>query len=242
MFEFSPYDAPVSTTDVNNKNIQSLKDKRTFDDTVHIAVFADIHGYYDNIRDAVNFINNLPTIDFVIVLGDLSEKALARQYEWYLSEMLELKIPFITVIGNHDYLSNGSTIYRRMFRPSNFLFDYAGYRFVAFDDVVWENNNTSPDFSWLSRAVVAPDTNTRVVILAHIPPSPTDQLGENGSKNYETIAETNHVILSVNGHLHKYQDYTKNDVIYLVTENIMLRGITLIHLYNHHVRLERMAY
>jgi predicted phosphodiesterase len=242
MFEFSPYDAKVSTTDVNNKNIQSMQDTHTFDDTVHIAIFSDSHSYYDNLRDAVSFINNLPNIDFVAVIGDVTEAGLARQYEWYLSEMSNLKMPFITVIGNHDYLSNGSTVYRKLFGPTNFLFVYAGYRFVGFDDVVWENNNNSPDFPWLSSAVQAPDTNARAVILSHIPPSSCNELGENDSKIFEIIAETNHVILSVSGHSHEYRDHTKNDVIYLSTESVCSRGITLVHLYNEHVRIERINY
>lgn len=147
MIDYSPYDIDIERTTLNNTNTEIistniLKSK----DTLKFAVISDSHKWYDQLHEAVNSINEQDGIHFVVCLGDITNWGNAQEYEWYLSEVKRLKYPIITLIGNHDYLGNGSKVYKRMFGDTNFTFKVEDYTFIAFDDVVWEKNNESPDF------------------------------------------------------------------------------------------------
>ena len=63
--------------------------------------------------------------------------------------MKNLNKPYLTVIGNHDYLSNGEVIYKQMFGDYNYSFEFNKNKFILFDDIIIESNN-NPDFNWLS--------------------------------------------------------------------------------------------
>ncbi len=240
-FQFSLYDADTSDSNVNEKNIERIISSKDVNDTLTIAAFADSHNYYEELRKTVKCINSLKNVDFVIVGGDVTETGLLNQYETYLNEISKLNIPFITVVGNHDFLSNGSKIYQKLFGPVNFYFDYCGYRIVGFNDNVWENGNKAPEFDWLDE--VLSEGKCKSVVVAHIQPWTDAQLGEKYSTIYENVIEANNVIISIGGHSHGFAHTVKNDIHYLISGSVTTGGVSIIKIFNQgEIKIERINF
>lgn len=240
-FQFSLYDADTSDSNVNEKNIARILSYKDDNDTLTIAAFADSHNYYDELRKTVRCINSAKNVDFVIVGGDVTETGLLNQYETYLNEMSKLKIPYITVIGNHDFLSNGCKIYQKLFGPVNFYFDYNGYRIVGFNDNVWENGNKAPEFDWLDE--VLSEGKCKSIVVAHIQPWTDAQLGEKYSTIYENVIESNDVIISIGGHSHGFAHTVKNDIHYLISGSVTTGGVSIIKIFNQgKIKIERIKF
>ncbi|NJK97791.1 MAG: hypothetical protein HC905_25340 [Bacteroidales bacterium] len=226
LFQYSPYDADVSKTNLNARNIDKIAPHNP-SDTLWFVALADVHAWYDELYDATLKINQLKNISFVVVCGDITDEGLAKEFEWYNSVMKNLKVPYITIIGNHDYRSNGSVIYKKMFGPTNFTFNIGDYHFIGFDDVVWENNNTLPDFEWLNSNLL--DTTSVVEVgFAHIPPW-SDQLSPYFEEVKQLInREPDHTLL-IHGHEHNY-GYKKLEAHHIIVGAVNRRLMVLVGL------------
>lgn len=201
LIQYSPYDADVSEYNLNEKNISKINGTNDAD-TLWFIALSDVHHWYDNLKEATNKINTLPNISFVVVCGDITDAGLSKEFEWYNEVMHNLKVPYITIIGNHDYRSNGAIIYNKMFGPSNFTFDVSSYHFVGFDDVVWEHDNTFPDFEWLNSSL-CDTTNTLQIVFAHLPPWSSD-LNLDLEDLEQIISIKPKQALIIHGHEHGY--------------------------------------
>lgn len=238
-FDYSPFDANVSTTNLNANNIQAIAEKDTTStDTVKFAVIADPHSDYDDLKAAIASINKQANLSFVICCGDLTEWGSAKEYQWYWAQAGKSKYPMISVIGNHDYLGSGKLIYSRMFGQSSFTFDVGAYHFVVFDDVVWENNNTAPDFDWLNQQTKTTKNN---VVFSHIPPW-SDQLVNLYQQPFQTILAQNNVMVAIHGHDHDDKDTIINGIPHYVIADMDDRRYGLVSLYNAQYTFQRISY
>jgi len=226
--EYSPYDRTVNTRNANEENIKKIKHVAP-NDTLCFVALADIHCNYNYLVDAVNKINQLSNISFVVVCGDITDSGLSKEFEWYYKSIEKLNIPFITIIGNHDYRSNGGEIYDKMFGSKNFSFDVGAYHFVAFDDVIWENNNTPPNFSWLNDNLN--NTNHLPILFTHIPSS-SDQFSFTQDSTMNEILHNTNTKLAIHGHNHKYSYSSFNNINYLVVGSIDKKELIQISLYD----------
>jgi predicted phosphodiesterase len=236
MIEFSPYDTGIKSSNLNNFYTENLSSSHIAEaDTLSFVLLSDSHFYYDKLSKAINSINTKKNIAFVAVVGDLTDSGLTREYEFYWKRMKKSRFPVISIIGNHDYLSNGYTTYSRMFGAPNFSFLCGGYKFIAFNSVVWENGNKTPDFKWLKNEIEVSDQ--KCIILTHIPPWGDQFTDEIRTKYYE-ISELPEVILNAHGHEHKYQDTLINGRRYIVNEALFENEYYIIHLAGDNARVE----
>lgn len=203
VFEFSPYQANVKEAYLNQNatNIGALYLKNTTNvaDSFSFITIADSHNYFKDLEDAVDKINQLDDVDFVVHLGDFANLGLLREFEIYSDILKNLNKPIITCIGNHDYLSNGEKIYEQMYGDFNFTIDYKGIHFVFFDATRFESRKR-PDMNWLATNL---DKETPNVILSHVPPF-ADQYLEEDTRRYKKIVENNRMIVSIHGHQHDF--------------------------------------
>ena len=228
--QYSPYDANTEHSNVNSQNIAKILSKQQPGDSLVFIAISDTHTDYSDLRAAVTTINEMEGISFVLVCGDITDWGLFNEFDDYYHLISRLNIPFITQIGNHDYLSNGKLIFNKMFGPTNFYFDIGNYRMVVFDNVVWENGNQEPNFDWFQQTLNVPEGMTSIACY-HI--HPWDPQLDNGyADKMKGIIENNPVILSIFGHGHDYREEVMNNRRYLMVPDITMRNMAKITLAN----------
>lgn len=225
---YSPYDANTEHHDINAINIAKILEQQQSADSVVFVAISDTHTNYSDLRAAVTAINQMDGISFVVVCGDVTNLGLYNEFDDYYHLISRLSIPFVTQIGNHDYLSNGKLIFTKMFGPTNFHFDIGHFRMVAFDNVVWENGNREPDFSWFQETLAAPE-GMSCIALYHIHPWDL-QLGNGYTEKMQAAIESSQVSLSIFGHGHHYKAEKINDRDYLMLPDISKRAMARISL------------
>lgn len=213
-FAYSPFEAKVDPDYQNTtaKQLQLLAERDTLRKTsFKIALISDSHYHFNDLAEAVEDINKKGGYEFIIVAGDFTENGLLKEYELFHSIMSKADIPYLTVIGNHDHLSNGGAIYEQMFGARNYTFSFNNVRFVVWDNNIWESEKEA-DYDWLKNAlrnaiesdtgVETSDSISHVVALSHIPPF-DGQLIEKRDQFHEILRD-NQVKLSIHGHKHEY--------------------------------------
>ncbi|AQS93388.1 hypothetical protein BXQ17_04500 [Polaribacter sp. BM10] len=216
LFEYSVYEAGVNSSEKNTtaKNLKLLAELEQNNQDFKFAFITDVHYFYNNLRSVVEDINNRKDIAFVVFGGDIADQALLKEFEIFYDIMKNLNKPYFTVIGNHDYNSNGALIYKEMFGDYNYSFEFNNNKFVMFDDIIWESNK-DPDFEWLSNELSDNANYNQVFSFSHIPIVVSNDLPDEMKNQYNTILKENNVALSVHGHTHGYF-YEEGDVNYLV--------------------------
>ncbi|WP_088323007.1 metallophosphoesterase family protein [Polaribacter tangerinus] len=219
VFDYSVYGAEVRNEDKNStaRNITLIKNLQPTSNSFKFAFITDIHYYYTNFRKVIDDINKNEDILFVIIGGDMTEQAVLKEYEIFYDIIDNLKKPYLTVIGNHDYKSNGAQIYNAMFGSFNYSFYFDNKKFVFFDNIVWESKK-NPDFTWLSKELENSNAANQVFVFAHIPPN-GDQFTEEMRETYTSILENQKVTLSTHGHTHNYY-FKQNTVSYLTGPSV----------------------
>jgi 3',5'-cyclic-AMP phosphodiesterase len=207
-FSYSPFEATVPD-DLRNstaKNLQKIRDRESATgNDFKIAVLSDAHYHFNDLRDAIDRINADTLVAFVVVTGDLTENGLLKEFEIFHQLMSSLNTPYLTVIGNHDYLSNGVQVYRQIFGPVNYSFFFKDFKFIMWDNIRWESNS-EPDWKWF-RAEISDRREdqreaSRIIPFSHIPPN-DGQLADSAAVIHKLFLE-NGIRLSVHGHKHEY--------------------------------------
>jgi Icc protein len=229
IFEYSVYEADVKTAHKNTtaKNIKLLENTKLESQDFKFAFITDVHYFYNNLRTVIEDINKNKAILFVIFGGDIADQALLKEYEIFSDIMQNLNKPYFTVIGNHDYNSNGSIIYKEMFGDYNYSFEFNNNKFVLFDDIIWESNK-DPDFDWLSLELSDHAEFNQVFAFAHIPVDVSNDLPADMKETYRSIMIDNNVSLSTHGHTHSYF-YEAGKVDYLIVPALKEPTYGVIH-------------
>jgi len=234
VFEFSPYEANVKNANRNTtaKNLQLIKDIQVNSDTFKFAFVTDNHFHYNSLKTVIDDINRRNEILFVLFGGDITHQGLLKEYQIFHDILRNLHKPYLTVIGNHDYLSNGELVYKQMFGDYNYSFDFNNNKFVIFDDVVWESNK-NPDFDWLSTQLYDNQLFNQVIVIAHIPPF-SDPFDNDMEQKYKSIMQENNVQLSMHGHVHSYsfERVYDDSVSYLTVPDLKEPIYCIINVYN----------
>ncbi len=229
IFEYTVYEAGVEEEQKNTtaKNLELLENVVNTSSNFKFAFLSDSHYFYDELRAVVEDINKNDEILFVVFGGDITEQALLKEYEIFYNIISNLEKPYLTVIGNHDYNSNGNLIYSRMFGDYNYTFEFANNKFILFDDIVWESKKT-PDFAWLETELQNNTSFDNVFVFAHIPPF-GDQFTTELKERYEGLMTQYNVPLSLHGHTHSYK-YNQGAVSYFTVPSLkeMAYGIVAV--------------
>jgi Icc-related predicted phosphoesterase len=154
----------------------------------------------------VETVNAMPDVDAVIITGDLADFGASFEYEEINKELKKLKVPFITVIGNHDCLANGTKLYQEIYGPLNYSFTWNGIRFIMHNTNSREFNfnGSVPDLSWIEQQLTDKQNYDACIFVSHVPPY-SDDFDSNLEEAYTSlIRNTKHTLFSSNGHRHNF--------------------------------------
>lgn len=208
MLEFSPNDhrAPESQRDLTAKNLARLAAAPLpADDTLRFVFTGDSQRFYDDAEALVKSVNQQPGIQFMVVSGDISDFGLGREMRWVDDQLRQLKVPYLTVIGNHDHVANGRDAYQEIFGPLNYSFTYGDTKFILADTNGREYNFNGriPDMDWVTPQLRATDTR-RHVVLSHVPPQDVDFDPAVRDAYVKALREDSRLVFEMNGHRHSY--------------------------------------
>jgi 3',5'-cyclic AMP phosphodiesterase CpdA len=126
---------PLPAQDWNLHNLNRITvpagDRLTFavlgDNRSNPAVFGQVLKQLD--RD--------PDLAFAVDLGDLVETGSVENFRPFLDQVRRhLRLPFLTVIGNHDLeKGRGDRLYRQIFGPAHYAFQIKDHYFIVVNDV-----------------------------------------------------------------------------------------------------------
>ncbi len=192
VFDVHPYDMDIhGEHGINANHIAQIEQQCEGKDTLHVAFISDTHGWYKQLMDEVADINSRPEIDFVVHCGDLTDTGTTKEFRRIRWEMDKLRVPYVALIGNHDFLGTGDQMYEWMFGSKNFSFIVSRVKFVCLDTNAMEYDRVAPvpDFSFMQREMTADSTAfDRTIIVMHAAPY-SDEFNDNVSLvfNYYTM-------------------------------------------------------
>jgi 3',5'-cyclic AMP phosphodiesterase CpdA len=220
--EYSPHAVPdgAEHRDVHPRNVERLL-AQPAPPLLRFALVGDTQLRLDPLRDAVDALNGRDDVAFLVHLGDLTHLGLAREYELANDLLARLRMPYFVTIGNHDFLSNGTAIYRAVFGPWNFAFTWADTRFVFVDTNSLEAgfDGSVPDLPWLEAQLAPAADHRRAFIFAHVDP---DERGfdERMTPAWEALLRDGGVVASFHGHRHAFRSWEREGVRYVVADDI----------------------
>ena len=89
----------------------------------------------EDLKQAVADVNVQKDLGFVIVSGDVTEMDVDGNLDSAKKALDELNIPYYVIPGNHDtkWSASGTRKFAALFGSDCFNFEYAGFRFIGFD-------------------------------------------------------------------------------------------------------------
>jgi 3',5'-cyclic-AMP phosphodiesterase len=162
-----------------------------------------------DVFDAINESHHDRPLRFLLGAGDLTERGSRAELERYQRELLRLKIPYFTTLGNHE-LGQSPDLFHEYFGRGSFQFLFHGVYFTLLDSASASLDPLVYDWldDWLSRA----QRDVHIVAM-HIPP--IDPIGvRNGSWGSRNEAAKllarlakGRVDLTLYGHVHSYYEF-----------------------------------
>jgi 3',5'-cyclic-AMP phosphodiesterase len=200
---WTPFDAEPQERDLNARNLLELRarEPRQFEAAwpLRFAVLGDTHAEHDAVVSTVSAINARDDVEFIAHLGDQTDFGLLQEYDWVHRALGGSAVPVLMTLGNHDALSSGEQIYRKMYGPLDYAFTYRGVRFVFFNSNTLEFPGRAPDRDWLESEVLDRGSAHATVLLTHHSPH-TGDADESVREFYAALLNTGNVTLWVHGH------------------------------------------
>ena len=243
-FSYSPYEGNLDrayqgTTAKNLALINAMDagDSKPF----KVALLSDPHYHFSELDNAIAHINKNNDYAFTIVTGDLSENGLKQEFMFFYNSMRELKTPYVTIIGNHDYLSNGEKVYHQMFGDFNYSFVFNNVKFVMFDNNTLESGK-EPELGWFAEELRNTHGYDHVIPFSHIPPYDV-QMKYHAAIFHELNLE-NDIRISIHGHKHDFsiEDVYGDGVLYATVSSPQKRTYSALTISPTSVEIQKIEY
>ena len=131
----------------------------------------------EDLQRSIADINLDPTIEFVVVTGDLSESGDRASIQAIKDELEKLNVPFYAASGNHEttWSESGVMDFSRVFGDSRFAFTHNGMYFIGFNSgpvIRMADGHVAPqDIAWLKHNLdsVSAAGDAPIFVFTHYP-------------------------------------------------------------------------
>lgn len=245
LFEYHPYDLRFSNSylDTNKKNIKKLAVIDTIArDSFKFAFIGDTQRCYYETEKFVATINSRKDIVFVIHGGDMTDFGMKKEYVWMKDRLDKLKVPYMTLIGNHDILGQGKDLYENIFGSLNFSFIYNRTKFICLNTNALEFDYSTPvpDFSFIKQQTTDSSTVDRTIVAMHVPPGDIE-FNNNVADAFQYYLKTNkNLMFCIHAHTHYLMkhEYFNDGIMYYGADNIEDRNYLVFTVYKNSYKYE----
>lgn len=223
-FDYHPYDVRIKDKykNTNEKNLKEIEKRCSGKKEIKFVLVGDTQRWYDETELFVKDINSRTDVDFVIHGGDVSDFGLKKEMEWVVDILSKLNIPYVTIIGNHDILGNGLSVYKTIFGDLNFSFIAGSNHFICLNTnaLEFQYDVPVPDFLFIEKEIKRNTENqniTRTVVATHAQPF-SEQFNNNVANVFHKyISEFKKMEFCLHAHTHELRDSAlfKDNVRYI---------------------------
>lgn len=209
IIDIHPYDGKIDgDTYINARNIERIEQVTDGKAEIRFAFISDTQRWYDETEDEVADINSRSDIDFVIHGGDLTDFGVTKEFEWQQRILNKLKVPYVVLLGNHDCIGSGKSVFRTMFGNENFSFVAGPTRFVCLDTnaLEFDFSNPVPDLSFL-RSFRGDMRSKNTIVAMHVGPY-SDEFDDNVANAFEyEVVNLKNTLCCIYGHGHATEQH-----------------------------------
>ena len=224
--------------------------------SLKFAQISDVHFYTgeDNtsfklraeseklLDDAIEQVNEIPNINFVMFTGDQIDKPFEKELKAFLPHAQKLSSPWYITFGNHDTCVGGyltTQVYLNAVKEANPNFNYQksyysfvpqkGYKAIVLDTIIRDRitsngNIDAEQLKWLE-AELASAGNDTVLIYTHVPiiePIPSEGHRLLNAGEVRNILEKHKNPIAVfQGHYHAAMIKQIGNVLYVSTPSLV---------------------
>ncbi len=218
--------------------------------TLKFAQVSDVHYYTGTnnttykmiaespklLDDAIEQINAVPNVSFVMFTGDLIDKPFEKELSAFLPHTQKLNVPWYFAFGNHDTMLGGyltPAVYMQMvnkynknykFQKSYYSFTpQKGFKVIVLDTIIRERLTSNgrlgdEQLKWLDNELKNSQKDT-VLIFMHVPViepyvSPNHRLLD-GYKMEDILSKYKNPIGIFQGHYHGAKITQKGNILYV---------------------------
>lgn len=176
------------------------------------ALFTDTHisptitQPTEDLINAVNDVNSLNDIDFVIVSGDVSDLGDTVSLKIARKQLEKLHMPYFILPGNHDirWSEPQAANFKKIFQADKFSFTHKGYNFVGFATAPQAKSGKgiirNEDIDWLQKTLDSTKNDVPVFAVTHYPLQTGDV--ENW-KDATDVLKKHNIKAVLGGHYHR---------------------------------------
>ena len=220
LIEYHPYDLHNKNqpSDLNQTNISLIEKLNDDTDTIRFVFMGDTQRHYDETVDFVRDVNKRDDIDFIIHGGDVTDFGMSKEFSWIYDIMNKLRVPYVTLIGNHDIVGHGKEVFKKIYGDFNFSFNFRKIRFICLNTNALEFDYATPvpDFDFMTRFLSDTASVQSTVVVMHAPPF-DDQFNNNSGLMFNYILERyKNLQFCLHAHRHSLSvtDYFSNGILY----------------------------
>lgn len=205
-------------------------DKTTYSDIVSSKIL---------LAEAVNKINSLKNVDFVIFSGDLVNRSKIKNWQNFYNLANNLKIPYYIAFGNHDFYGLSQKEVMETAKKNNpyynfnetfYSFDYKKNYHIIFLDSTIKKDDTACGFvddnelKFLNDELSKNKNKVILIVLHHplIPPYENkSHILLNSSEVLDIISKYKNPIIILSGHFHSAKIIQKENVLFISNPSLV---------------------
>ncbi|MHB8895692.1 MAG: metallophosphoesterase family protein [Candidatus Geothermincolia bacterium] len=190
------------------------------------VVFADTHNSsvaFGRIQKAIDDKGYL----FAVDVGDMSIDSGRIKSRLFLNQILKMKTPVITAVGNHDIAAGGYGNYEKVFGPRYYSFTVGKCLFIMLDDAEGKSLDKK-QMAWFREELKKSTEFPKTFVFMHVPTFrgrrdlklPMDKFlaDRKSAEEFKQVCIENNVDVVFSGHCHTFDyDIWPGDVHYVVT-------------------------